>query len=87
MYHGMYKCLCTHDPAMRKYPQNRDVATWVPDLKWLQMISHRERTLRNILASLARAGFRTPEVYAVDGQEGTAAYGHRYDGTVYQPLS
>lgn len=31
-----------------------------PSLKWLQMVYHRERTVRDILAMMARSGIRTP---------------------------
>lgn len=59
--HEMYKSLCIRDPAMRKNPRNWGVARWVPGLKWLQMVAHRERTVRDILACLARAGHRMPK--------------------------
>ena len=59
--HGMYKTLCIRDPAMHKDPRNWGVARWVPGLKWLQMVAHRERTVRDILACLAREGHRTPK--------------------------
>lgn len=57
--HGMYKSLCIRDPAMRKDPRSWGGARWIPGLKWLQMVAHRERTVRDILACLARAGHRT----------------------------
>jgi len=58
--HAMYQGLCVADPARRPDPRNWAVARRVPGLRWLQMVCHRERVVRDILAALAREGHRTP---------------------------
>lgn len=62
LYHfGLYRSLCRRDPVHRPHPKNVAVTRWVPGLKWLQMVCHRDRCVRDILACLAREGHRTPK--------------------------
>lgn len=56
-----YKNLCTPDPVGRPNPENPTEIKLVPGLKWLQMVYHRERVVRDILAFLAREGHRCPK--------------------------
>jgi hypothetical protein len=63
--HAMYQTLCVSDPARRPDPRNWAVARRVPGLRWLQMVCHRERVVRDILAALAREGHRTPRGMAL----------------------
>lgn len=69
-----YRSLCMIDPVRRTHAhaprqdatvactdsQQRGSVRMVPSPKWLQMVVHRERTVRNILACLARQGHRMP---------------------------
>ncbi len=59
--YGICQSLCMRDPARRPHKRNLPVPRWVPSLKWPQMVYHREKTVRGILACLARAGHRTPK--------------------------
>ena len=56
-----YADYCVDDPTGRPHPRYPDRVRKVPGLKWLQMIVHREKTVRDILALLARQGHRTPK--------------------------
>ncbi|KAG4432815.1 hypothetical protein IFR05_011704 [Cadophora sp. M221] len=56
----LYESLCVRDPVGRPHPTNPDKVRMVPSIRWLQMIIHREKTVRDILACLARQGHRMP---------------------------
>ena len=66
-----YNWLCMEDPAGRRHPQNDGQARRVPSLKWLQMVVHREKTIRDILACMARQGHRMPEGMALSLKKST----------------
>jgi hypothetical protein len=55
-----YRWLCVDDPVGRQHPKNGEIKQ-VPSLKWLQMVVHREKTVRDILACMARQGHRMPQ--------------------------
>jgi hypothetical protein len=57
----LYAKLLVPDPSDRPHPQNPNIVRQVPGLRYLQMIHHREKTVRDILACLARQGHRTPK--------------------------
>ncbi|EPE33768.1 hypothetical protein GLAREA_06781 [Glarea lozoyensis ATCC 20868] len=57
----MYDKLLLPDPAGRRHPTRPKEIRRVPGFKYLQMIHHREKTVRDILACLAREGHRTPQ--------------------------
>jgi hypothetical protein len=57
----LYAKLLVPDPSGRPNPKNPHLVRRVPGLKYLQMIHHREKTVRDILACLAREGHRTPK--------------------------
>ena len=46
------------DPAGRGHPLRPGQQRLVPSMKWLQMIVHREKSVRDILACMARQGHR-----------------------------
>jgi hypothetical protein len=56
-----YDHLCMPDPTRYPHPRIPDRVRKVPSLKWLQMVMHRERAVRDILACMAREGFRMPK--------------------------
>lgn len=56
-----YGELCTKDPGFRSHPRNADEVRMVPSPRWLQMVIHRDKTVRDILALLARQGHRMQE--------------------------
>ncbi|KAL3422907.1 hypothetical protein PVAG01_04654 [Phlyctema vagabunda] len=57
----LYHPLCKWETIPRPHPQTgAPVYFKVLSLKWLQMLFHREKTVRDILACLARQGLRTP---------------------------
>ncbi|OBT84475.1 hypothetical protein VE02_06461 [Pseudogymnoascus sp. 03VT05] len=58
--HGMYSTLCIPDPTGRREPTNWALVRRVPSFRWLAMVVHRERCVRDILACLAREGHRLP---------------------------
>jgi hypothetical protein len=62
VYHyRFYSALCIDDPMARaSYRQSENVKK-VPGLCWLQMVFHREKTVRDILACMAREGHRMPK--------------------------
>lgn len=57
----MYSPLCLLDPAGRPHPSKPNEVRLVPGLKWFQMVVHREKCIRDILAMLARQGHRCPQ--------------------------
>ncbi|CZS99570.1 uncharacterized protein RCO7_07911 [Rhynchosporium graminicola] len=56
----LYANLCIPDPVGRAHPSRPGEVRMVPSLKWLQMVVHREKTVRDILACMARQGHRMP---------------------------
>ncbi|KAK0123826.1 hypothetical protein ONS95_008820 [Cadophora gregata] len=56
----LYESLCCHDPVKRPHPSRPNAVRMVPSLRWLQMVVHREKTVRDILACMARQGHRMP---------------------------
>ncbi|OBT63496.1 hypothetical protein VE03_08108 [Pseudogymnoascus sp. 23342-1-I1] len=58
--HGMYDTLCIPDPSGRREPTNWALIRRVPSFRWLLMVAHRSRCVRDILACLAREGHRLP---------------------------
>jgi hypothetical protein len=56
-----YGDLCQLDPGLRPNPRQETIARLVPSPRWLQMVVHRERIIRDILALLARQGLRMPK--------------------------
>lgn len=61
----LYEPLCVTNPTdcMNYYVSNG--IRKVPSIRWLQMVVHRDKAVRDILASLARQGHRTPEGMAL----------------------
>ncbi|ELR02529.1 hypothetical protein VC83_08836 [Pseudogymnoascus destructans] len=59
--HGMYDSLCIFDPSGRRELTNWALVRRVPSFRWLAMVVHRERCVRDILACLAREGHRLPK--------------------------
>ncbi|KFY68372.1 hypothetical protein V498_10655 [Pseudogymnoascus sp. VKM F-4517 (FW-2822)] len=57
----MYDSLCIPDPTGRREPTNWALIRRVPSFRWLFMVVHRERCVRDILACLAREGHRLPK--------------------------
>ncbi|TAQ83858.1 hypothetical protein B7494_g7819 [Chlorociboria aeruginascens] len=57
----LYKSLCIPDPLLASDPVPNDAVPHVPSLLWLQMVIHRGRTVRDILACMAREGHRMPK--------------------------
>ncbi|KAF4630504.1 hypothetical protein G7Y89_g7636 [Cudoniella acicularis] len=62
---NVYRSLCTQDPIGLKIPNNPSVIQTVPGLKWLQMVVHREKMVRDILACMARQGHGMPKGMAL----------------------
>lgn len=56
-----YGNLCVPDPTGRSHPKRAGEVRMVPGPRWLQMVVHREKTIRDILALMARQGHRMPE--------------------------
>jgi hypothetical protein len=60
-----YSDFCIPDPAARPHPnpskQEKAQVRMVPSLCWLEMVIHREKTIRDILACMARQGHRMPK--------------------------
>lgn len=56
-----YESLCVPDPNGLPHPLREGEVRKVPGLKWLQMVVHREKTVRDILAAMARQGHRMPK--------------------------
>jgi hypothetical protein len=56
-----YGNLCVPDPAGRSHPKKAGEVRMVPGPRWLQMVVHREKTIRDILALMARQGHRMPK--------------------------
>lgn len=54
----LYAPLCVPDPAGRPHMTKDGEVRMVPGLKWLQMVVHREKAVRDILACMARQGHR-----------------------------
>jgi hypothetical protein len=50
---------CVPDPNGTPHPTQPWEVRLVPSIKWLQMVVHRDRCMRDILAYLARQGHRT----------------------------
>ncbi|KAI6712263.1 hypothetical protein JHW43_005183 [Diplocarpon mali] len=61
----LYETLCRPDPVGRPHPKNADAVRKVPGLRWLQMVVHREKVVRDILACMARQGHRMPAEMAL----------------------
>ena len=55
-----YGELCTLDPIARPHPHKLNEVRMVPSLRWLQMVVHRDKTVCDILALMARQGHRMP---------------------------
>jgi hypothetical protein len=56
---NLYDTLCCDDPAGRQRPGSTATRR-VPSLRWLRMVVHRQRVVRDILACMAREGHRMP---------------------------
>jgi hypothetical protein len=56
-----YDSLCVLDPVGRPHPIKSNTVRKVPGLRWLQMVIYREKTVRDILACMARQGHRMPK--------------------------
>ncbi|KAH9209653.1 hypothetical protein DL95DRAFT_394206, partial [Leptodontidium sp. 2 PMI_412] len=56
----LYESLCVRDPVGRPHPTKPNVVRMVPSIRWLQMAVHRAKTVRDILACMARQGHRMP---------------------------
>jgi hypothetical protein len=61
----LYRSLCIHDPVGRPDPTNPALARMVPSLRWLRMVIHREKCIRDILACMAREGHRMPKTMSL----------------------
>lgn len=61
----LYGSLCIRDPVGRPDPTNPAVARMVPSLRWLRMVIHREKCVRDILACMAREGHRMPKTMSL----------------------
>ncbi|KAI9744257.1 MAG: hypothetical protein M1818_002409 [Claussenomyces sp. TS43310] len=57
---NFYESLCTPDPVGRFLAGTEDVRR-VPSLRWLQMVTYRQKVVRDILACMAREGHRMPK--------------------------
>lgn len=57
---NFYEPLSIPDPVGRLHPKNPNAVRNVASLRWLQMVVHREKTVRDILACMARQGHRMP---------------------------
>ena len=56
-----YDPLCVDDPTGQPHPNKPNAVRRVPSLRWLQMVYHREKAIRDILACMAREGHRMPK--------------------------
>jgi hypothetical protein len=61
----LYRSLCIPDPVGRPDPKNPVLARMVPSLRWLRMVIHREKCVRDILACMAREGHRMPKTISM----------------------
>jgi len=61
----LYRSLCIPDPVGRPDPTNQILARMVPSLRWLRMVVHREKCVRDILACMAREGHRMPKTMSL----------------------
>ena len=61
----LYRSLCIPDPVGRPDPTNPVLARMVPSLRWLRMVIHREKCVRDILACMAREGHRMPKTMSL----------------------
>ena len=59
-----YGPLCVDDPMGRFHPQRQGQVRKAPGLRWLQMVVHREKAVRDIVACMARQGHRMPKSVA-----------------------
>jgi hypothetical protein len=57
----LYEPLCKDDPTGRPHPRIPTKVRKVPSLRWLQMVVHRDKVVRDIIACMARQGHRMPE--------------------------
>lgn len=62
-YSNEIRMVCFTSPGFEECSANTQYQ--VPSLKWLQMVYHRERAVRDILALLAREGHRCPKGMAL----------------------
>jgi hypothetical protein len=58
---SVYESTLSPDPVGRPNPIEPNTVRKVPGLRWLQMVIHREKTVRDILACMARQGHRMPK--------------------------
>jgi hypothetical protein len=58
--HILFDTLCIPDPAGRSPLDNPDEVLWVPSLRWLAMVVHREECIKHITISMEKAGHRLP---------------------------
>lgn len=68
----LYGHLCVDDPAGRPHLTKEGKVRKVPGLKWLQMVVHREKTVRDILACMARQGHRMKPGMALSLKKSTS---------------
>lgn len=61
----LYRPLCILDPVGRPDPKNPILVRMVPSLRWLRMVIHREKCVRDILACMAREGHRMPKTMSL----------------------
>lgn len=61
----LYRPLCILDPVGRPDPKNPMLVRMVPSLRWLRMVIHREKCVRDILACMAREGHRMPKTMSL----------------------
>lgn len=61
----LYRTLCIPDPVGRQDPKIPVHARMVPSLRWLRMVIHREKCVRDILACMAREGHRMPKTMSL----------------------
>lgn len=57
---NLYDSFCVDDPVGR-YRPGTEIVRRVPSLRWVQMVLHRQRVVRDILACMAREGHRMPK--------------------------
>lgn len=62
---GLYRPLCKLDPAGRPDRLDPRFPRMVPSLRWLRMVMHREKCVRDILACMAREGHRMPRTMSL----------------------
>lgn len=55
-----YKSLCMFDPALRRNESIPNRIRYVPSLRWLRMITYRERVVKEILICLSNEGLFLP---------------------------